>query len=641
MKQFDVLDRNLSIHRHYLLEASAGTGKTFSIQNIVVRLLIESTAESIPPLINQILVVTFTRAATRDLKVRIRANIDLALTHLQGSFEAAPDYLKAIIEKGEEAVLQAKRRLQQALFTFDQASIFTIHSFCSRQLRQHALESDLGFQSNDGLNSLPASEVKQIIRDYFRTGLREGTYSTEQLAILLKKDPDQKKLISTIRRGMTIAPQRSFELLYLRFVEVMNRLKIEYLINAKLLLEDFKLQSDAYRNYQSGVSKSDCLEKITSFAALFDKETWDFNDFDLLIKEGIVWIKALNPELRKKKPPTDDLLHFPGLRKVLQQELEPIVEEASDDNCLLARLAHDCGRHLQRFLNEEERLDPDDLLKKMERALHLPSFADKVRKEYQAAIIDEFQDTDPLQWKIFQRLFLPDDKKWKGFLYLVGDPKQSIYSFRQADIYTYLAASQALGGDHCYTLDVNYRSQLPLVEALNVLFDSDQFISLPKHNSYLPYKPVKAAQKAHPFSFLEERGAVHFFLSEVQGKQVDGEEQVYFPFIANEIQRLREHHPFQFSHFAILVRDRIQALRLSNYLEARQIPYVNQKGTRLAESDALPALIHLLQAVLRPHDRSSLKTTLGTRLLGWTHQELIRLENFEPFILKSNNSVKV
>ena len=205
MKQFNVLDRNLELHRHYLLEASAGTGKTFSIQNIVARLLIEPAACGAPLPLQKILVVTFTRAATRDLKTRIRANIDEAIRFFvrwesQGSLdEMAPDYLKAVMERGKEAVDVARKRLQQALFTFDQCQIFTIHSFCARMLRQYAMESDMGLHAFGGDDPLPKSEIMGIIRDFFRTEVRQENFSAAQLEILLKKDPQQKKLLKLIQ----------------------------------------------------------------------------------------------------------------------------------------------------------------------------------------------------------------------------------------------------------------------------------------------------------------------------------------------------------------------------------------------------------------------------------------------------------
>ena len=134
---FNVLDRSLKIHRNYLLEASAGTGKTFSIQNLVVRLLVEARKEESPIPLDNILVVTFTRAATRELKNRIRSNIAEALKFLEMGYEegkSIPDYLRCCLEKGEQAVNQAKKKLQQALFFIRSSTNFYNPCF----LRPHA-----------------------------------------------------------------------------------------------------------------------------------------------------------------------------------------------------------------------------------------------------------------------------------------------------------------------------------------------------------------------------------------------------------------------------------------------------------------------------------------------------------------------
>ena len=459
MKQFNVLDRNLVLHQHYLLEASAGTGKTFSIQNIVVRLLIEPQVEtrsegkdgpSEPLLLQKILVVTFTRAATRDLKMRIRSNIEQALSDLQ-SWQSdhlipamAPDYLKGCMERGEAAVLQACKRLQQALFTFDYAPIFTIHSFCARMLRQFALESDMGLHSLAGDEALSQSEVMEIIRDFFRTGIRIENYSPAQLEILLKEDPCQRKLMRLIQGLYSFPSFPPFKELYLKVTKALFLLKSSLALNSENLISDFKTQASAYRNHKGAETKIDTLTKVIRFAKLFDREEWSTQEVDGLIRDGLIWLKALDPHLLKGKPPNEDLLHYPTFSACLRESLAMLIHEAGDFPHLLARLGGDCQKLLRRFQREEEKLSHDDVLRKMHEALDRGSFLGKVRAHYQAAIIDEFQDTDPLQWQIFSRLFLSDYPRWKGYLYLVGDPKQSIYSFRQADIYTYLEAAKAV-----------------------------------------------------------------------------------------------------------------------------------------------------------------------------------------------------
>ncbi len=647
MKQFNVLDRNLRVHQNYLLEASAGTGKTFSIENIVVRLLVETSEERIEPFtLNAILVVTFTRAAARDLRLRIRSNINQALRlinqWLSGETGCAdvPDYLVALLEEGEETAKIAKKRLQYALFTFDQAQIFTIHSFCSRMLRNHMMESDMGFQSERPGEALPPEEIMGVIRDFFRTGIRPDTYSPAQLSVYLREDPDQKKLLKAAQRGYDFVEIPSFSELHRRFSFEMEELKRSLRLDRQRLIEDFKCQYESHRNYRSGETKAETLEKAVRFASLFDKNSWDFNDLDLLIRDGLVWVLALDPKLLKSRSQPPKYLHFPQLFNLLNEKLGPTLELVADFSAIFARLASDCQQLLRRRQTEEEKFPPDELLKKLHLAIDQGVFAEGIRAKYQVAVIDEFQDTDPVQWEIFRRLFLPEDDSWSGFLYLVGDPKQSIYSFRQADIYTYLSAARALGPGHCFSLDTNYRSQASLVQALNTLFSHENapcLIPLPGQNSHLPYHPVHSAKNSKTYSFQDAKESVHFFVADGRNfkkptfSYIEG--SILIPYIAQEIEYLTEKSGVSFSQIAVLVRDRYQALRLTDFFEARKIPYVNQRGTSLTESPALPALIDLIRAVMNPRDRSAVKTAAGGPLIGWTHSDIREPERMEGILL--------
>ena len=629
MKNFRVLDRSLKLHQNYLLEASAGTGKTFSIQNIVVRLLIESCGYKDPITLPEILVVTFTKAAARDLKLRIRANIEQAIDFLQQDplSGRAPDYLKALMERGEADVRSAIKCLQQALFTFDDAQIFTIHSFCSRMLNQFALESDMGFQARSSEESFPKSELIRVVRDFFRTEIRLESYSPVQLEIMLKQDL-QKKLVEFIQKGYDFAPYPAFKQVHTEFSALMLILKKEFALSSEKMIEDFTSQAGSYRNWSSE-TKTETLDKVIRFARLFDQDEWSVQELDGLISDGLAWVKALDSQLLKKgKSAALEKLHYPLLTQKLEKTLDPLIAGACDYSVLLARMAGDCRKLLIRYQQEEEKLSPDDVLRKMDGSLNQPLFRFLVQSNYQAAIVDEFQDTDPLQWSIFKRLFISENNNWKGHVYLVGDPKQSIYSFRQADIYTYLAAAQALGEEHCCSLNVNYRSQPLLVQALNTLFASENlphFIPLPKTSSHLAYQPVQSAK--HRAEFEDERGAIHFFIADGQAfkkpKLDDFEEDVFFPFIVQEMIRLRKHKGMAFRQFAVLVRDSYQALRLADFFDRAAIPYLNQKAPHLADSPALQALIDMIRAVLRPQDRGAIRTALGSPLMGWTHAELM------------------
>ena len=378
---------------------------------------------------------------------------------------------------------------------------------------------------------------------------------------------------------------------------------------------------------------------MSRFAALMDKDHWTAEDLDGLIEDGLVWTRALHPSLFKGKEMASNL-SYPLLTKHLDERLSPLIEQGGELPHILARMASDCREHLKRYQQEEEKFSPDDILRRMRTAVEQPLFVKSVRGNYRAAIVDEFQDTDPLQWAIFSRLFLPLDMTWNGNIYLVGDPKQSIYSFRQADIYTYLSAAAAIGTENSLTLSVNYRSQSSLVAALNLLFSKEHlpsFIPLPKHASELAYHPVTAVKEGPILD--ESRGAVHFILADCSTLKKMSiqqlEQEIYFPFITSEISRLNNDKELSFSQFAVLVRDRNQARRLCDGFKRQGIPFINQRGTSLAQSPALQTFIDLIQALLHPRHRGRGLAVFAGPLFGWTKEELLHVEwsEFIPITL--------
>ncbi|MCE2983312.1 MAG: UvrD-helicase domain-containing protein [Parachlamydia sp.] len=620
MTPFNVLDRATQLHRHHLLEASAGTGKTFSIQNIVARLLISNSS---PLELSEILAVTFTRAAARDLRQRIRATLEEASQLLSNYLKEkvipmeAPDYLQALMEEGEKETLKAKKKLQHGLHLFDQAQIFTIHAFCHRMLKGYALESGVGFHAIMGPECFPPEEMKRVLHDFLRTQVREPYYSKAQLEILLKADPEQKRMAELALQMHELTEIPAYDELYAAFCQALSELKNRFGLSSAPLLEDFHVLRQSYRQ-QPGETQSTTLEKVGRFSALFDQQQWSKDDFNALLRDQCAWCKAFNENLLKKQPKTPGPLHFPELTRHLMERLVPILSQAGDPSALLIRMAKGFRAHVRRFFEEEERIGTDDLLRKMKETLKEKDFLKHIQAGFKAVIIDEFQDTDPLQWSLFKTLFLSGE--WPGCLYLVGDPKQSIYSFRQADIYTYLDAAKELGSSHCFSLNVNYRSQESLVKALNCLFSIPALIGLPLLNSSLPYMPVLAAKGP----WEDERGAIHFFIAEAESKKKleEAEQEVFFPFMAGEIHRIKNEKGFQFNQFAVLVKDRHQAQRLAHYFQSQEIPYLNQKGISLAESKGLHACIHLVEAVLRPEDRGVAKRLLASPLMGWTEERL-------------------
>ena len=196
MPRFDVLDPLHDVMRPHFLEASAGTGKTFSIEHIVARLFLDRRVELQA---SDILIVTFTRASTRDLKVRIRENLFNILSILKNKQEAAPvAYIKTHLTDENERFC-SMRKLEKILATYDEMEIFTIHGFCSKMLQEYPFEAKMGLSTASSQDKSPKALYKQVILDVLRTQLEEGRFHTMQLQKLLK-NVDQPSVSRKLRK---------------------------------------------------------------------------------------------------------------------------------------------------------------------------------------------------------------------------------------------------------------------------------------------------------------------------------------------------------------------------------------------------------------------------------------------------------
>lgn len=639
---FRVLNREELVHRHLLLEASAGTGKTFAIEHIVTRLLLESTEGQDALPIERILVVTFTRLAARELKERIRSNLEKNLERLKKEIsphqQTFPDYLLAIIERGDQAVRQAKKRLEQALFSFDSAQIFTIHGFCWRMLKTYALEAGISLDSSSKEDhSLSTAKLMQAIRDFLRRGLPSSAYSCQQLKILMKRANNrseklQEDLFRQINRGMPIMAPPPFDRLLPVFQEQMALLLEKAGCKGQQILEDFRTLVPSYKELRDNSKQihPEKWEKALRFASLFDKQEWHSEDFEILIEDGLFFLEAFDPcqRMAKAKPLPPEALHVPDLLDLIRVHLASVVAQARQETGLFARLACDCQQFILHYQEDQEMFGHQELLIRMQQSLRSPRFIHAVRSQYRAAIVDEFQDTDPIQWDIFSSLFISENEAWKGYLHLVGDPKQSIYAFRQADIYTYLGAAQKLGSNSRAILDTNFRSNSSLIDALNILFKSaSDLFPLPRKALDLPYHEVKAGRGEAATS----EPSLHLWQVCYSGKArspfYEIEAEFLLPAIAQEISSLNKNRSIRFSQCAILIADRYQAERVSDYLKAHHIPVKSQRGKELSSSSIKEEMRDLLKGILNYTNKGALNTALACRLIGMSHHELELLED--------------
>ena len=292
-------------------------------------------------------------------------------------------------------------------------------------LTEYAFENGRGF----GLLEEDISDYRQILKehitDFLRTSLSPSHYSTSQIISLMRQCRQDKyllvqKILSLVEKEGVYPSYPSFTTSYNLYLEKHFVAPIEWATAFNKICT------------VSGTIK----EPFETQLQLLSKPHLTIEEFDTLISEKSVLTFFTEDNLSKKAKKID----FSKLYS-LRTTLLPILETAHSPDCTSIRIARACSQTIHSDLHKESLFLPDDILKEMTRALSTPSFLSKIRNRYRVAIIDEFQDTDDVQWHIFKTLFVDHPI---SALYLVGDPKQSIYSFRNADLYTYVKAQKAV-----------------------------------------------------------------------------------------------------------------------------------------------------------------------------------------------------
>lgn len=531
-----------------LIEASAGTGKTYTISNLVIRLLLgqlnkeQNTSLYInqgnPLSIENILIVTFTNAAASDLRARILEKIHdtrilfetvgkgaslVSLDCDENLKELLENYLNS--ENQQELAKKYARLLNRAERNIDNAPISTIHSFCNRALNQvYAFESGKAFNvqliQEQESNALQDEAMFAVWRDLFYTD-KLGDKRATLLEILGTQDPtslkDTIKLLKSVRNlnpkdgyfGYAIYnlkkqhPNNTLEKELTDLIKAYEKIIKELLEgeNADLLWqihECFKKHTVVTESNQSPFYESvtgftdEIYALFTNIEDLKDLETEDFNKelVKLLFASGKATKKILskgndNISLisRARK---DSRFKLPLEAQEFEENLYQLVnnlEEVRDKLDLNSKtiwyvLSILCINKLDSLFIRDNVISNDELLRQLAIVLTVDkkrgdNLAKLLRNQYPVAMIDEFQDTDPIQFEIFNKLYLEDKKQEqsKAVCYLIGDPKQSIYAFRNADINSYNKAKAKV--EKLYTLDTNFRSSRNIIEGVNAIFEQD------------------------------------------------------------------------------------------------------------------------------------------------------------------------
>ena len=612
--EFDLMGSDLSGRN--LIEASAGTGKTYTISRLFLRLILEKRIE-----ISKILVGTFAEAATEELRQRIR---DL-LKNAQKTFETGKSedaFLSAILAKCHRA--QGLDLLNDALRNFDSAGIFTIHGFCQRVLHENAFESGqtLDAQIVKDQNDL----LKEITQDFWRMHFYGASpffiaYSVdkklgpERFSDGLKPfiSPQNIRLIPNIGEPDTLSLEQSFASALAKVSDSWNSNKSEI----KKLFNELNLNKNKYsEKIISGlfISLEELLKRSSAGPELFC-------NFEKLTTSRIKASlnKGNNFQSHEFFDCCEDLL---SIAQNLSQNFDERVLYLKG---LFLQYAN------QELISRKEKqniLYFDDLLSKVSKALEKSGksleLVESLRNTYKAALIDEFQDTDPIQYGIFNAIFQNN-----SILFLIGDPKQAIYSFRGADIFAYLKASSSI--ENRYTLTNNYRSRPGLLNAINVLFTHQ---NKPFVFDEIEYKNVSAASEtASPISsFPENEASFKLWIAKrsdsqaMQAIPVAKAQEMIGKAIAFEIARLLSIGLLQPSHIAILVRKNKEAELIQKDLSNYSIPSILESSGNVFESPESLEMLRLLQGIGNWTKPQKLRAALTTCFFSYDAGKIHELD---------------
>ena len=457
-----------------LIEASAGTGKTFTISALYLRLILGHGGETsgfgrelLPP---QILVVTFTDAATKELRDRIRTRLAEAARYFRGEIDAPDGLVEELRNQfAPEQWAACAGRLDIAAQWMDEAAVSTIHSWCQRMLREHAFDSGSLFTQT--LETDHSDLLGEVLRDYWRLfcypmqgdALNWVRANWSGPAALM---PRVRALFGSSRQPANAeqTPAQMIEACLQERREALAQLKTPWLQWAQELRE-ICLQGVAAKAVDGRKMQAryfePWFEKLSAWAADDTQEQLDLGTgFTRLTPDGMAeaWKGAA--------PQHPGLDAMPGLKVALDALPSP-------DAAVLQHAAHWVSVRFEEEKRRRAEMGFDDMLLRLDAALQAEGgerLATLIREQFPVALIDEFQDTDPVQYRIFETIYRIEDNCPDTGLFLIGDPKQAIYAFRGADIYTYLRARQATAG-RLHTLDTNFRSSHAMVKAVNHVFE--------------------------------------------------------------------------------------------------------------------------------------------------------------------------
>lgn len=517
----------IPVHGIHLIEASAGTGKTWNIAALFTRLVLLEKQN-----VEKILVVTFTKAATAELKTRLRARLDQALTALKRTPNAQTqpeilrqnslddknrpdDFLFNLLTQAlaSESQDRLQLRLTAAISNFDNAAI-TIHGFCQRILQDFAFycQAPFNIQLNEDPNDNPNLTA---IQDYWRTQIAPNPVQA-QLVYQHKQTPEKQLQALSPYLSRPYLQFRQPENAHIAQTQQAFQQAWQHVCAQLPQIQAAFWQLHPHLNKQSynAARCEDRFARLHQFSGCPSPATiWQLltesSHTQAIFTAEFLQSKANQDKKSKQKIqlPAEPLALIDTTLGALATAAQAHIQAESQ---ALIQLSHNIIHYLRAQNEADKKTSPnrqfDDLLLDVYHALspekpHAQALARALSANWQTALIDEFQDTDPLQYAIFQAAFMQPQRQPenecnqnKTAFYMVGDPKQAIYSFRGADIYAYLAAADTIPPTNRHTLSQNHRSHAALVHTVNALFSAPTPSPCPKSPTPPPAPP---AAKAH------------------------------------------------------------------------------------------------------------------------------------------------
>ncbi|RPH21997.1 exodeoxyribonuclease V subunit beta [Buttiauxella warmboldiae] len=602
-----------------LIEASAGTGKTFTIAALYLRLLLGlggGNAHPRPLAVEELLVVTFTQAATEELRGRIRTNIHQLRIACVRNRTDNPLFQSLLAEIPDRH--QAARVLHLAEQQMDEAAIFTIHGFCQRMLSLNAFESGMLFEQQ-------LIEDESLLRrhacaDFWRRHCYPLPKPIAQVMAEEWAGPEEllRDINSWLQGEQPVLkrPPLDDETLLARhqkIISAIENVKAQWRACADDIAQLLSVAKIDRRSYSSknlpnwlNIVGNWAQTQTTTYKLPEQLERFSQSMLDEKTKEG--------------QPPQHAV--FRAINELLG---EPLTLR----DLVIARAMAEIRYTVQQEKRRRGELGFDDMLTRLDEALHKPggdALAAAIRGRFPAAMIDEFQDTDPQQYRIFRRLYInqPDTA-----LLLIGDPKQAIYAFRGADIFTYMKARHEVSAH--YTLDTNWRSSPAMIDCVNTLF---QQLDNPFLFQQIPFLAVQAAAKNSGLRFTlkgKNQAAMSLWVQSGEGCGVSDYQQTMAMQCAQQIRDWlsagqrgeallwngEESRPVRSSDITILVRSRAEAAIVREALGVLNIPsvYLSNRDSVFATPEARE-ILWVLQAVLAPEIETALRCAVATSLLG-------------------------